>query len=217
MQELLESIHDSIDWLHRLSNLVRQSSFVSDNHQADGFLLGETEESHNDVIQRQRRWFRYLIESTLEGLAPFLLDRMIETMIIRYRRIQYRRFCHEIYQISPVEYKEVESDSNERQGVVPQQTTSTTPLKHLTSRNTQRMRERMTGRYTAPSINRPTWQKLTTRSQVFSSKTKLSIKFDDRDQVPDPPRSARKGANFVCTYCQLLLPSNVGSDRRLWA
>jgi hypothetical protein len=56
--ELLQSVHESIDWLHRLSNLVRKASFVTQNKRAEDFILGDSEDDHEVIVARLELFFR---------------------------------------------------------------------------------------------------------------------------------------------------------------
>jgi hypothetical protein len=47
VQDILSSIHETIDWLHRLSNLVRKASTASQNEKSTAFVL--TDEFRNDI------------------------------------------------------------------------------------------------------------------------------------------------------------------------
>jgi hypothetical protein len=47
---MLQAIHESIDWLHRLSNLVRKASFVNQNRPAKNFQLRDSEGKKSEEL-----------------------------------------------------------------------------------------------------------------------------------------------------------------------
>lgn len=82
--EILESIHGSIDWLHRLSNVVRSTGFDIQKHRAEGIDVPH--------LEGQRLFFEYLVARELHwprGEHP-MSKRLVNTMIKRRKLYLFR-------------------------------------------------------------------------------------------------------------------------------
>ncbi|KAH6867377.1 hypothetical protein B0T10DRAFT_569484 [Thelonectria olida] len=83
--EASNSIHSSIDWLHRLSNLLRRSSVTNQNLRAKSYHIPDLDEDN------LKRFFEWLIARDASGLSEQMKARMASTMVERHRRVLYRR------------------------------------------------------------------------------------------------------------------------------
>lgn len=81
--DLVQSIHVTIDWLHRLSNLVRKASFGSQNQRAARFPLED--ELGNDITESLAEIFKHLIKRECCDISDQILDRLAQTMLTRRR------------------------------------------------------------------------------------------------------------------------------------
>ena len=92
-EELLESIHRSIDWIHRLSNSVRKASAVNQNARAASFRLEDYPANSTSQLSEPdvRAIFEKKIRMISDGLHEEWVQRLVDTMVTRLRRILYRR------------------------------------------------------------------------------------------------------------------------------
>lgn len=221
---MLQSIHESIDWLHRLSNLVRKASFVNQNRRAKGFQLRdskgkESEELTQAMTSGLKQLYKHVIKCNAEGLEDYLADRLIKTMIIRHKRILYRRSRQISWAISQVQYtaKRVETPKEPRQPHPPEPIPLIQEPKPLKSgpgptleRSTIPLQDKAT------TVNLGTYRKAAAPSRL-SRASSAPLKQQDQMLIPPPPRAASEGKDFVCPYCCLILQSREAWNRKTWA
>lgn len=219
--ELVQSIHLTIDWLHRLSNLVRKASFANQNQRAAMFPLRD--EVGNDLTECMSDLFRYFIKRDCSDITENILDRLVETMIIRRRRILYRRSRQRHYaleqeksqrahldppvQLPPVE--EVEEPEEEEKGDLVTEEVVQSPTGPLLIQPTP-------SRITVTTVDRGKYQLLAAPSGI-SRATTVPFQHDEKILVPPRPQAAKDGKEFICDYCCLILQSREAADRDRWA
>ncbi|RMJ18505.1 hypothetical protein CDV36_001785 [Fusarium kuroshium] len=221
--EMLQSIHESIDWLHRLSNLVRKASFANQNRRAKEFRLRDSEGRESEELTEAmtsglREVYKHVIKRNTKDLEGYLADRLIETMIIRHKRILYRRSRQIRWAIAQVQHlaKRVESPKESRQQHLPGPVPliqEPKPLKSTPGSTVERSATPVQDR--ATTLNVATYRKGATPSQL-SRATSAPLKQQDQMLVPPPPRAAREGKDFVCPYCCLILQSGEAWNRKAW-
>lgn len=218
--ELVQSIHVTIDWLHRLSNLVRKASFASQNQRAAKFPL--TGVGGNDLTECLSGIFEYLIKRECNDIADQILDRLVQTMITRRRRVLYRRsrqkrwtLEREAYrprhldppaQLTPVQEGE-EAEEEVQDG---SEEVETTEFK------AEHQAQIPPSRLTVTTIDQQKYKKLAAPSRI-SRATTAPFQHNEKLMVPPRPHLAKQGKEFVCDYCCLILPSDEAHDRDKWA
>lgn len=218
-KETIQSIHVTIDWLHRLSNLVRKASFASQNQRAAKKPLMDGD--GNDITESLTRFFRGLVERECPGLKEenwTLIGRIVDTMIVRRKRITYRQNRQRRWALQQVEYKIRHLDVSRPQH---------TPLA-IDVRDDERVGDETDGvdqvpvdapppsGFTVTTVDREKYHKLSAPSRI-SRATTAPFQHDMKLFVPPPPRAAEEGRDFVCDYCCLILPAVEGLDKDKWA
>lgn len=217
--ELVQSIHETIDWLHRLSNLVRKASFGSQNQRATGFPL--VDEVGNDITESLAQIFKHLIKRECCDISDQILDRLAQTMITRRRRVIYRRsrqkrwalqqeayrprHLHPPAQLAPL-VEANESVENEE---------GTEVTGELKCEHKNRVQAVSSG-LTATTLDQQMSRQLVAPSTI-SRGTTAPFQHNERLLVPPPPILAKEGREFVCDYCCLILPSSEAADQDTWA
>ncbi|KAF2805712.1 uncharacterized protein BDZ99DRAFT_396002, partial [Mytilinidion resinicola] len=222
VKETLESIHESVDWLHRLSNWVRKASFVNQNRRAKVFLLrdskgNESQELTDEMTTGLRNVYKYFVKHNTEDLDENLRDRLIETMITRHIRILYRRSRQMSWAISKVHYaaRKVDTPTNSQNPITSEQTSIIQQRQPKPLKVTPRpMIERIT---TPPENPRPATTVNVDIYGTLSRATSAPWRNEDGMPFPLPPRAASMGEDFVCPYCCLILPSREALNHMTWA
>ncbi|KAL5085404.1 hypothetical protein Trisim1_010631 [Trichoderma cf. simile WF8] len=212
--QLLQSIHQSIDWLHRLSNLVRKASFANQHKRADKFILKD--EDDNDMSDTLTDYFTRLIKREFSGLQDNLVLRLAASMLMRRRRIMYRRSQQQRWKISQVEpkTKNLELASTK---LIPTSSEPNVLLKHekvLVSKP-----EGITtapSRLTATTIDTNIRRRVSAPSGISKGST-APLNEQSQLLIPPPPKGANFDEDFICDYCCLILSSNIALNRNVWA
>lgn len=219
MIELVQSIHVTIDWLHRLSNLVRKASFGSQNQRAARFPLED--EAGNDITECLTDMFKHLITRECCDISDQILNRLAQTMIIRRRRVLYRRsrqkrwiLQQEAYrprhldppvQLSPLQ-EEKESGEDQKNSEV---------MKEIEFEPESRVQAAPSA-LTVTTLDQQKYRKLAAPSQI-SRATTAPFQHNEKLLVPLRPSLAKEGKEFVCDYCCLIIPSSEAADQDTWA
>ncbi|KAH0526242.1 hypothetical protein TsFJ059_009591 [Trichoderma semiorbis] len=212
--QLLQSIHQSIDWLHRLSNLVRKASFANQHKRADKFILKDDDD--NDMSDTLTDYYTKLIKREFSGLQDTLVQRLAASMLMRRRRIMYRRSQQQRWKMPQVEpkIKGLELASTK---LMPTPLELSVPLK-----NEKVLASKPEGITTAPSRLTATTIDTNIRRRVsapsgISKGSKAPLNEQSQLLIPSPPKGANFGEDFVCDYCCLILPSKIALNRNAWA
>lgn len=220
--ELLQSIHESIDWLHRLSNMVRKASFSHQNKRADDFMLRDEngEKSHEltrSLLDGLAQLYHFYIRTHAAGVGDKLAERLVQTMIIRHKRILYRRARKKVWHLEQVDYspRTIEQESPHLDVSLPP-LEATGPIDGSPELPQPRAKSEMAGsQVTATTVDINMIRKVVAKSEV-SKATSNSLMVSDRELVPPRPRAAISGLEFVCDYCGLLLQARQASNAALW-
>ncbi|KAK4059625.1 hypothetical protein Trihar35433_10672 [Trichoderma harzianum] len=212
--QLLQSIHQSIDWLHRLSNLVRKASFANQHKRADKFILKD--EDDNDMSDTLTDYYTKLIKREFSGLQDNLVQRLAASMLMRRRRIMYRRSQQQRWKIPQVEpkTKNLELASTK---LIPTSSEPNVLLKHekaLVSKP-----EGITtapSRLTATTIDTNIRRRVSAPSGISKGST-APLNEQSQLLIPPPPKGANFDEDFICDYCCLILSSKIALNRNVWA
>lgn len=221
--ELLQSIHESIDWLHRLSNMVRKASFNHQNKRADHFMLrdesGEkSAELTHSMLEGLTQLYQFYVRTHATGLGEHLAQRLVQTMIIRHKRILYRRARRKVWNLQQITYSPPKIEYNPRiplsapETTTPSDALGKSPLLPVSTADME-----MAGsQVTATTVDISMIRKAFARSEV-SKATSHSLIVSDRVLVPPRPAAGKSGTDFVCDYCGLLLEARQASNAAVWA
>ncbi|KAL6695167.1 hypothetical protein J3F84DRAFT_400021 [Trichoderma pleuroticola] len=214
--QLLQSIHQSIDWLHRLSNLVRKASFANQHKRADKFILKGDDD--NDMSDTLTDYYTKLIKREFSGIQDTLVQRLAASMLVRRRRIMYRRSQQQRWKIPQVEPKaknlhlvtpSTESMPNPLEPSVPFQNEKVVALKPEAITTAP-------SRLTATTVDKNIRQRVSAPSGISKGST-APLNEQIMLLVPPPPKGVNLGEDFVCDYCCLILPSKIALNRNAWA
>ena len=211
--QLLDSIHQSIDWLHRLSNLVRKASFANQNKRAHKFKLEDAD--GNDLTETFTNYYTKLIKRDFNGLQNDLTQRLAVSMVTRRRRIMYRKSRQRHWNLPQVEYtaKRLEPSHQPRSSVISQPTKS--PRLPKLPLQKERAITQAQSHLTSTTLDINTYRRSLVPSGVSKGSTTPLTKGDEV-LVPPPPMPAGPSENFVCDYCCLILQSEIGSNKSNW-
>lgn len=222
--ELLQSIHESIDWLHRLSNMVRKASFNHQNKRADDFQLRDengknSEELTCSLIDGLTRLYQFYVRTHAAGVGEPLAQRLVQTMIIRHKRILYRRARRRVWDLELFDYppRKLENKSHHLSCSPPAQETISPSDGRKPSVLQPPAKAGIAGSHgTATTVDINMIRQTFAQSEV-SKATSNSLLVSDRVLVPPRPAAAKLGVEFICDYCGLLLQARQASSAAVWA
>lgn len=222
--ELLQSIHESIDWLHRLSNMVRKASFNHQNKRADDFMLrdenGEKSvELTRSLLDGLKRLYQFYVKTHAAGVGEPLAQRLVQTMIIRHKRVLYRRARGKFWNLEQIDYSPQRIEQKSRDLDIPlpvQEITAPSNSKKSDVPQPPAETEISGSRVTATTVDVNMIRQAFAQSEV-SKATSNSLLVSDRELVPPRPAAAKSGIEFICDYCGLLLQARQASSAAAWA
>lgn len=213
--DALDSIHTSIDWLHRLSNLLRKASVVNQNLHAQSCEISGVD------FEVLRDCFAGLVARDFPGLSEQLKRRMSRSMVERRRRILYRRKRYGLGWQQQEEFDYADKRAN------PEKAAETV----LLSKNDQSLKTDASKQQEsvqklkveeAPSLpskaaaTEPDPSKYNTRSTVPTARS-AALNHDAEMLLPPAPRKCQTESSFTCKFCCMILPSETGKSRVLWS
>lgn len=217
--DLVQSIHVTIDWLHRLSNLVRKASFGSQNQRAARFPLED--EVGNDITESLAEIFKHLIKRECCDISDQILDRLAQTMITRRRRVLYRRSRQKRWALQQEAYRprhldpptqlvpleEADESVEDREGSEVTEDVKLEPENRV---------QAAPSRLTVTTLDQQKYRQLAAPSRI-SRATTAQFQHNEKLLVPPPPILAKEGREFVCDYCCLILPCSEAANQETWA
>jgi hypothetical protein len=207
--EALDSIHTSIDWLHRLSNMLRKAGIVNQNLRAQSYNLPGLD---GDGL---KNFYAWLVDRDFPGLSEQLKGRMASTMVERHRRILYRRERYE------AGWKQQESYHREEQQTQPEQTTKQSGPVPVTEVSTQGEPSTNPSMKGAPSLlskgagTEPDRSRYYAPSSISTARSG-ALNHDAEMLLPPPPNACQTEPEFTCDLCCMILESQIGRKRTLW-
>lgn len=215
--QLLQSIRQSIDWLHRLSNLVRKASFANQHKRADKFKLEDADK--NDLVEMLTNYYAKVIKREFNGLPDTLVQRLAVSMVTRRRRIMYRRSQQQHWKLQQVEYMAKRLKPTPQPG--PPTILEPTPEQKVdlhSERATTPVETRTVAqsRLTATTLDANIRRKFSTPSGISKGST-TPLDQKSKVLVPPPPMAAKSGETFICDYCCLILESQIALNNKSWA
>ena len=218
-QDILRSVHETIDWLHRLSNLVRKASLATQNEKAAVFVLRD--ETGADMTENLRCFYEALIKRDCKGINDQLADRLAHTMILRRKRILYRRTRQRCWILQQADNTRRKLDVLPTQPTQPSQDSDTPQDEDMDDIGCDAESSSINNcitpsTLTATVVDREKYLKQGTPSRI-SRATSAPFQPNEKLLVPPRPMAAEEGKEFVCDYCCLILSSEQASDRDKWA
>lgn len=217
--ELVQSVNVTIDWLHRLSNLVRKVGFGSQNQRAARFPLED--EAGNDITASLAEVFEHLIKRECCDISEKILHRLSQTMINRRRRVLYRRSRQKRWALQQEAYQPRHVDPPTQ--LAPLQDADESGEDHESSEVTEEVAfgpenriQAAPSRLTLTTLDQQQYRKLAAPSRT-SRATTAQFQHNEKLLVPPRPLLAKEGREFVCDYCCLILPSSEAADQDTWA
>jgi hypothetical protein len=207
---ILSSLSASIDWLHRLANLVRRASTSRQNAKASTFLLKD--DQGGDATPVLEKLFRYWIKRDFPNVADDFCERLISTMILRRRRILYRRSrqnklalrtAERIRKPQHLAAPSASAGIEEKLRELPEAPVA--PMQAPSGvASTQQ---------TATTVEPQTYlQVKSTPSRVSGAKT-IAMTSGIEEMIPPPPHIAGNALEFICPFCSLILPAKDARNR----
>lgn len=220
-ENIIHSIRQTIDWLHRLSNIVRKAGFASQNEKAAAFVIrDDSGEEGTDITESLRCCFQALIRRDCKDINDALVDRLAQTMILRRKRILYRRKRQRRWAVPQVDVTRTKLDvllpvppALEIQNADIPQTAEEAAADDEASPKHQHLRALST--LTVSVLEPESYRQQGARSQI-SRATTAPFQPSEKRLVPPHPRAAEYGTVFVCDYCCLILSSEVALNREKW-
>ena len=212
-EELLESIHRSIDWIHRLSNSVRKASAVNQNARAASFRLEDYPANSTSQLSEPdvRAIFEKKIRMISDGLHEEWVQRLVDTMVTRLRRILYRRSRQARWSLPEIALPtigqgippQVQLSPSRVTKIQPKASTSKAAPEHFHLRNSGPLPSRVT------ELSTGIWERSHPGRSEISKATSVPLKQKDEIAIPNPPTESATSKNFTCPYCCLILDSVV--------
>ncbi|KAI7788219.1 hypothetical protein LA080_012285 [Diaporthe eres] len=180
--------------------MVRKASFNHQNKRADDFKLRDengkkSEELTCSPIDGLTRLYQFYVRTHAAGVGEPLAQRLVQTMIIRHKRILYRRARRRVWNPELFDYppRKLENKSHHLSCSPPAQETI------------------------SPSDVDINMIRQTFAQSEVSKATSNSLLVSDRVLVPPRPAAAKLGVEFICDYCGLLLQARQASSAAVWA
>jgi hypothetical protein len=215
----LDSIAESIDWLHRLSNSIRSASILGQNERAEKLPLNEDDDPKGP--DRTPQWIEFycaMIKREFPGIEDIVRKRLARGIVSRHKRIKYRLSRQERWKLE----QEKQSLSVSKIIRMPQDMTETkSPSDHklgsgnVPERNMVKMRASAPSQLTATTLQPHILQKSRSASRISSALTKPLSK-ESRFLIPPPPSNAQNDSDFVCPYCCNIRPKIDAIDPNKW-
>lgn len=215
---ILSSLSTSMDWLHRLANMIRRASTSRQNANANTFPLKDAQ--GNDATLVLTQLFEFRIKRAFPKVAVDIKDRLVSTMLLRRRRILYRRsrqakLAPRPAKPAPKRVKPTHSapyavsrlDIPER---MPHETKAPMPSVRAPSGTASTQ-------YTATTVEPEAYRRVvSTPSRVSEART-IAMPSDYKDMIPWPPRVADNAHDFICPFCCLILPARYAQNPDVWS
>jgi hypothetical protein len=213
--EALESIHTNIDWLHRLSNLLRKASIINQNLHAQSYRLSGLD---GDGL---RKFFFWVVRRDFPGLSEQLKGRMASTMVERQRRILYRR---ERYGSGWKQEESYRFDDHQvgAEKVTKPQLLSPSIIDPATRILTQEEPVTEPSTKCDPSsllkseVTEPDRLRYNAPPSSIHTARSAALDHDAEMLVPPPPPECQTQVNFTCDFCCMILDSRIGRLNAQW-
>lgn len=210
------SIGRSVGWLQRLSNLIRNASLSSQDRKAERFQL----ETIGFTTEMFRIRFRNVVQAEFAELGDNLLERLVESMLIRRRRFEYRQKQEQRLKLEvswdPLEELESHADptlsklNTDRAAALMTQDGSKNPI-HQTSGISEESSKASVSVVSTPTVDMVRLRNLQQKLTISSGRS-APLGKQSRMRVLKAPKEGLRGHDFTCQCCWLVLPSHVAKS-----
>lgn len=220
LQESLLSIRSCIDWLQRISNVVKTASMASQNRKADGYRLEDQGINSVDL----RKFYDGFLKREFAGLREPLRQRLVDSVMLRRRRFEYKARVQELFEKQqthaaahesapfPPSTERILGDMYQTEPWSPVTTTPSSPKAQTNHQSRDLNTAKPFG--DAPSINAGKLRNSLAKSRI-SAATTIPLGGQAKFLLPPKPREGA-GATFTCGYCSHVLDSEVARDDKAW-
>lgn len=206
--------------------MVRKASFNHQNKRADDFMLRDengqkSEELTRSLVEGLTQLYQFYVRTHAAGVGEKLSQRLVQTMIIRHKRILYRRARRKVWNLqqithSPQKWEQKSQEHHFTVSLSGAEITTPSDSKTTVLPQSTAKPEIAESQVTATTVDINMIRKAFARSEV-SKATSNSLIVSDRVLVPPRPAAAKSGIEFVCDYCGLLLEARQASNAAVWA
>ena len=208
---LLLSIRRSIDWLQRLSNLVRKASFASQDRKAEEHEFDDKEFQ----VEGLKEFYTWFLKREYNSLDKSLRERIVESMVLRRKRFHYRQKQQQRMCIQPVRARNWKIGLNMATESPPK------PADRQSSPNSTVVfpagkSHTAISNVSTPTVDGELLRKLARPSRISKASTG-PMGENTKAFIPTPPAEITSNESFTCPYCYLVLPSDVARDAVSWA
>lgn len=209
---VLASLSTSLDWLLRLANMIRRASFLRQNTRASSFPLKDS--TRQDATPVLRQLFSHFVKREFLTITEELHDRLVSTMLLRRRRVMYRRSRQvklAVHTPKPA--------PKPAQLTIPVEVSGRTIPEELT-RECEPLAPSGVTSTTQPSattVDREMYHRVTTAQSRVSEARTIAMTSSDKRIIPPPPRLAPNQREFVCPFCCFILDAKHARNRDAWS
>jgi len=207
------SISRSVSWLQRLSNLIRDASFASQDRKAELFNFEDIGLS-TEVF---RSYFRLVVQGEFAGLGETLQKRLVESMLIRRRRFEYRQKQERRLKLKVPQdpSRQLEPHSNPKPSKSNIEDAVVATTYDGTNTPVQRISEEASktpgSAVSTPTVDVERLRNLQQKSTIGSGRS-APLGARSKMRIPKAPNEGLEGHDFTCQYCWLVLPSHVAKS-----
>ena len=228
LENATQAASDDINLLFQLFNTIRRASKESQNLKAESFTIRSSD--GEDLEESLRYWFASSIHDQFPHLSVVIRNRLAAAMILRKKRILYRRSRYAGAPIRPIQNVQVPLFTHDQ------------PLRDYAlqteAENSTVSRKPKTLAKSALSISKSQTKSATTvKAEMFriasSSSvvsTTKSVALSSHDSLTFPPaptpqrnpsassdkKSEKVDLEAICPYCLHALPGSMVSDEKQW-
>ncbi|KAK2611922.1 hypothetical protein QQS21_002028 [Conoideocrella luteorostrata] len=214
--EALEAIHTSIDWLHRLSNLLRKASVVNQNLHAQSYCIPGVD------AEGLKSYFSWVVRRDFPGLSEQLKGRMASTMVERHRRVLYRRERYGAGWKQEQSYRREEKVAAESEKIMKVGSLSPDSIDPIASTSTHQdppeagpPSKEASSLYSRGAVTEPDRSRYYAPSSIATGRS-AALDHDAEILLPSPPPTCQTEQNFTCDLCCMILDSRVGKELAQW-
>lgn len=216
--------------MHRLANVIRRASIYRQNAKAAGLPLKDA--LGGDAEAALKTLFEYWIKRDFPAMSPAelatenptvadpFMSRLATTMLLRRRRILYRRSRQvklALHTAKPTS-KHAPIVPLIRSGLGTSEMTGASPAQtheHILPVLAPSVAASMPN--TATTLDPVTYRREAAKPSKVSLARTVTISKSNKDMIPLPPRIGVGALEFVCPYCCLILPAKDADDKTVWA
>lgn len=213
--QLLMSIRASTDCLLGLSNLVRKAGFESQNKKADRYQM---EGYCENMADQWTRVYAEMVRKEYNDLEKPLVQRLAQSMLLRRRRIEYRRSRQQTWRLPGTTKPAGPPPKNLAPAPQFVLTFAESVAPNALAYDVSFTQARGLPVVTPSRLTATTMDTQQLRAPSPMSRAGGSVRFDANNEVhiPPPPGMAEMEEEVMCEYCCQLLPSEEARNPDQW-